>query len=1021
MLPKVVILTAIQEEYEAVRAHLSSLSDDFFEGTAYEKGDFSVEHHHPIAEVFIRLCGQSNINAAVEAERAVHAFQPDYMFFVGIAGGRKDVAIGDVVFGSKIYYYEVQKITAEGAKYRPDQATPTYEIEEIAKMAQTKPEWQQWIKGRKKRFQVKVGAIASGEKLIDAYDSVVATDIDRHFNDTLAVEMEGFGFGRVLSKQGGKARHIYFGVFRGISDLLKAPAQPNSSEGKRPTGAKQVASRTASALAFWTLYNHIANKKKELIPPAATTPTKFLTDETASLAGTGREIIGRQPEANALKQALDMYDKVVVVNGIGGIGKTTLAKLFIDTYAREYSNVLWLNGVNGIPLAFRNFDLIKELDLFDQVASLSPDQLFDRVIDKLKAIQPRYSLLVLDNVDRKIEKRVSDKIQLKPNWKVLLTSRITFSGYKSYLLSALSNKDCLHLFFTHYTKETRDEVTEAIAGRIIKAVFNHTLTIELLAKTTQANRSYTLQKLYTVLEQEGLSDRLAISIDVSGYNRMAQRVKTTIHDCLQIAFSVAELGNDPLKRDLLAYLSVLPPMQIAYSVLMKLFLIDATNDTKFQNALSFLVERGWLDETIIDGNHFLYMHPVVQLTLRKRLKPTASKISGLINELANLIRTGTYERRSVEELMLYTPFVESVIENLPPDDESVAALCENYAGLSREVYGDHRKALDFAQRAYTLRTKRLPADHVDMATSANSLAIALRFNGEFQTALMMSQQAITILNNKPDKTDELLKELAVYHQNQGQILRNLNQNQEAIAQFRKSLSLLQQHQLDHPHLMAAANGNIGVVYNNQLLDARSALPYYQEAVRIAETSNDPKLYHYYNNLADCLIDNGRLLEALSYQLRVVEQYEKAPNKEQNSNLAIAYKVLSDIYGAIGGDENIVIALLYQNKAIFIKENINNPVSLAISYTAMAKLYKAESPQKDLQKALHYQLQANELFKQKSNAQIVTGLEVLTDLYMRMGKRSQTLETHQTMIEQARIYRTAEQTEALITDWQKKLL
>jgi nucleoside phosphorylase len=263
MLPVVVILTAIQEEYEAVREHLDQPAEVFVDGTMYEKGNFGGEQ--PIAQIIIRQCGQSNVVAAGETVRAINAFQPDYMFFVGIAGGRKDVKIGDVVFGSKIYYYEVQKLTTQGAKYRPDQATSTYEIEEVVKLAQTNGEWKRLIKERNKQFIVRIGAIASGEKLIDNYSDRVAQDIDVHFNDTLAVEMEGFGFGRMLTKQGGKARQIYFGVFRGISDLVNAPTQELPGESKRPTFAKQVASRTAAGLAFWTLYKHIDLKKKSIL------------------------------------------------------------------------------------------------------------------------------------------------------------------------------------------------------------------------------------------------------------------------------------------------------------------------------------------------------------------------------------------------------------------------------------------------------------------------------------------------------------------------------------------------------------------------------------------------------------------------------------------------------------------------------------------------------------------------------------------------------------------------------------
>jgi tetratricopeptide (TPR) repeat protein len=497
-------------------------------------------------------------------------------------------------------------------------------------------------------------------------------------------------------------------------------------------------------------------------------------------------------------------------------------------------------------------------------------------------------------------------------------------------------------------------------------------------------------------------------------------VKATINDCLQIAFSVAELGNDPLKRNLLAYLSVLPPIQIEYSVLTRLFQVSSEEETKFQNALTFLVERGWLEETLVEETHLLYMHPVIQLTLRKKLKPTATKISGLIRELANLISTNSYETRSVEELLLYTPFVESIIEHLPANDEGVADLYESYASISRELYGDREKALDYAWRAYSLRKKVESADLIGIAASANGLAIELRNKREFSTALGLSQEAIEIMENILDPDPDQLKKLATYYQNQGQILRGQLKTQEAIDLFEKSMMLLQKHQLDHPHLVAAANNNIGLVYNNQRGDYRAALPYYQKAVRIAKASEDPKVYHYYNNLADCLIDNGLLSDALQYQLRVVEQYEKAPNKEKNGHLAIAYKVLSDIYAALGGDNNISYALDYQQKAIFIKRNINSPVSLAISLTAMAKLHKADSSYQDLTKAINFQKQANDLFLKQGNSQILTGLEILLELHIKSQHTRAAQETFNMLLEQARLFLSDDQIKSLTVRWQEKL-
>ena len=107
-MPRAVILTALYVEYLAVRNRLSNLREEVHtQRTVYERGQFLAEDQS--WEVGIVEIGPGNPGAAVEAERAVAYFSPDVIFFLGVAGGLKDVTIGDVIASTKIYGYESGK------------------------------------------------------------------------------------------------------------------------------------------------------------------------------------------------------------------------------------------------------------------------------------------------------------------------------------------------------------------------------------------------------------------------------------------------------------------------------------------------------------------------------------------------------------------------------------------------------------------------------------------------------------------------------------------------------------------------------------------------------------------------------------------------------------------------------------------------------------------------------------------------------------------------------------------------
>jgi len=238
-MPYAAILTALPVEYFAVRAHLADLHEITHpQGTIYEQGKFNAAGS--TWDVGIVETGAGNSGAALEAERAIAHLRPDVILFVGVAGGIKDVNLGDVVASTKIYGYESGK-EEEMFKPRPEVGLSAYGLEQRARAEAKKSDWLQRLPSIPSPTpKVFVAPIAAGEKVIASIESKVFQFLRSNYGDAIAVEMEGFGFLNAARAN----QKVSALVIRGISDLIHNKTHADEE------GYQEIAARNASAFAF---------------------------------------------------------------------------------------------------------------------------------------------------------------------------------------------------------------------------------------------------------------------------------------------------------------------------------------------------------------------------------------------------------------------------------------------------------------------------------------------------------------------------------------------------------------------------------------------------------------------------------------------------------------------------------------------------------------------------------------------------------------------------------------------------
>ncbi|WP_342724201.1 hypothetical protein AAFG07_34790 [Bradyrhizobium sp. B097] len=133
--PIAVIVTALEVETRAVLRQLGRHTVETVNGTGFFKGQFDGW------DIAVVEAGPGNAGAAAIAVRALEHYKPHVALFVGVAGGVKDVAIGDVVVAAKVYGYESGKDAAKGFQTRPDVQNTAHALEQRARIIRQANDW----------------------------------------------------------------------------------------------------------------------------------------------------------------------------------------------------------------------------------------------------------------------------------------------------------------------------------------------------------------------------------------------------------------------------------------------------------------------------------------------------------------------------------------------------------------------------------------------------------------------------------------------------------------------------------------------------------------------------------------------------------------------------------------------------------------------------------------------------------------------------------------------------------------
>ncbi len=308
-----VILTALNLEYQAVRQKLASLQTHRHErGTRFEVGTVQGTS----CRVALGLTSKGNHSAAVIAERAIQEFSPVAVLFVGIAGALWDATrLGDVVMASHVYAYHGGTGEDDGLKARPRVWEAPHDISQLASHLARLNDWAGSASGCEDAPQVRFGAIAAGEVVQNSRISAEAKWIRQHYNDALAIEMEAAGVA-----QAGHLNGAPVAIIRGISD--RADGTKNSTDDRN---WQPQAAANAAAFAIRLIVELAAEQEETPVPrdgrvPSADRPDRHVSNtvHSSTVGIMADSVTDSSVHMNMVPQKSGPINLIAALNGFRG-------------------------------------------------------------------------------------------------------------------------------------------------------------------------------------------------------------------------------------------------------------------------------------------------------------------------------------------------------------------------------------------------------------------------------------------------------------------------------------------------------------------------------------------------------------------------------------------------------------------------------------------------------------------------------------------------------------------------------
>lgn len=379
---------------------------------------------------------------------------------------------------------------------------------------------------------------------------------------------------------------------------------------------------------------------------------------------------GRRAEIEEMDRIFERGQQVLFLSGVGGIGKTELARRYAYEKFEQYRTIAFVRFKDSVRSSVCEDTL--EINGVERGEGENDEAYFQRKLKILKSVTTAEDLIIFDNFDERPDEEPDEDLELflECPCRFLITTRGDYRdyGYEQISVKEFEDlKDLLQLFHSYNDRDYNEEEEKDIET-ILELIERHTMTVELIAKYLQMTKESPTFLLNQLMHKEGITSMDETEIR----NRKDKRRVESVTSHLLLLFNLSDFTEG--EKELIRSLSLLGYVRIQKSKFLEYCAVE-----NCEKELNKLICRGWVEED--QHSDKISLHSVILDLVYNHLNPVSENcphiVEAMIQELQRNIENSA--KRDVRNRML-----NSFIQRTTGNDLRYAKLCVLYCSQVKQ-------------------------------------------------------------------------------------------------------------------------------------------------------------------------------------------------------------------------------------------------------------------------------------------------------------------------------------------------